>query len=358
MLFFGSKKILGIDIGTSAIKIAELADGGGKTKLRNYGEVLTADLSQKPFISFDKNIFLLSTEEIGKAIKAVIDEAKIKTRKCVFSIPDYSTFFTNFELPQMTKEEIPLAITTEARKYVPLSLNELTLDWETIEDKTSKQKEPGLKILLVAVPNDVIFQYKNIAEFLKLEPLALEAEVFSLIRSLIQKDNKKVIGLIDIGTRSTTCSIIDKGALNSSHSFDISSSVLTEKLAEGLSVDYEVAEDFKKKYGILPVSRIDSGKNVSEILIPIIDSIIKESEKFFKKFYLTEEKEVEKIILAGGTALLSGLVEHFQGYFKKEVEIANPFRKISYPPILGENLKKMVPSYAIAIGAALRGFER
>lgn len=355
---FASKKFLGIDIGTSAIKMVELSSRANRIRLENYGEISASALYQKPFRTFEKSTLLLSTQEIVRAIKAVIEEAKIKTKKCTFSIPDYSTFFTNFELPPMTEEEIPQAIAAEARKHVPVPLNEVTLDWQVIEDKISEQKVKKLKILLVAVPNEVISQYRNIAASLKFELLALEAEVFGLLRSLIEKDEKKVVGLIDIGTRSTTCSIIDKRVLKTSHSFDISGSALTERISKGMSLDFEIAEDFKKKYGILPSSQIDTeGKNVIEILIPLIDMIIRESEKIFKKFYLTERKETEKIILAGGTALLPGLAEYFQDYFKRETEIANPFKKIFYSPILEENLKEMGPSYAIAVGMALRGLE-
>jgi len=72
---------------------------------------------------------------------------------------------------------------------------------------------------------------------------------------------------------------------------------------------------------------------------------------------LKEGKEIDKIILAGGTALLPGILEYFRNYFKKEIEIANPFLKIFFPPILEKNLKEMGPAYAIAVGAALRGFE-
>ncbi len=113
------------------------------------------------------------------------------------------------------------------------------------------------------------------------------------------------------------------------------------------------------KYGILTSHQgIDlEGRNVREILIPLIDLIIREIDTTFKNFYWKEKKEVQKIILAGGTALLPGILDYFKDYFKKEVEIANPFSKIFFPPILEKTLKEIGPSYAIAVGAALRGFE-
>ncbi len=210
---------------------------------------------------------------------------------------------------------------------------------------------------MVTVPDEVINQYRRIAQGLNLELLALEAEVFGLIRSLVNKDDKGIIVIVDIGARSTTCSIIERKVLKVSHSFDISGNNLTERVARALSIDYQKAKELKRKYGILPSSSDQEGDNIREILSPLIDLIINEIDKVLKGFYLREKKEADKIILAGGTALLPGLSAHVKDYFKKEVEIANPFSKIFFPPILDKALTKMGPSYSIALGMALRGLE-
>ena len=351
------KKFLGIDIGTSAIKIVELSSFAGRIKLENYGEVLAKVLYQKPFRTFEKSTLLLSSEEISRAIKAILEEAKIKTENCFFSIPDFATFFTTFELPGMTAEELPQAVEAEARKQVPMPLREVTLDWQLIEGKASDKKDTKLKILLAVVPNEIISQYQEIAALSNLKLLALETEIFGLIRSLIEKEEKRIIGLIDIGARTTICSIIENRILKVSHSFDLSGDDLTERIAKGLSLTEEIAENFKKKYGILIPQPSLEEKDIQEILLPLIDIIFRESEKIFKNFYLKEGKEIDRIILAGGTAFLPGILEYFQDYFKKDIGIANPFSKTFYPPILEKTLKEMGPSYAIAVGMALRGFE-
>jgi len=352
-----TKKILGIDIGTSTIKIVELSSFAGRVRLENYGEIPASALYQKPFRTFEKSTLLLSADEVSKGIKAIIQEAKIKTKRCIFSVPDFSTFFTNFELPPMTSEELPLAVKAEAQRHIPLPLSEVTLDWQLIGGKVSEKKGEKLKILLVTVPNEIINQYRKIASILEFQLFALEAEVFGLVKSLIEKDEKRLIGVIDIGATSTTCSIIEKGVLKMSNSFDISGDDLTERIIKGLGVDNKMAEDFKKKYGILPSRLGLEEKNIREILLPLINLIISETEKVFKNFYLQEAKEIDKIILAGGTALLPGLLEYFQDYFKKEIEIADPFSKVFYPPILEKRLKEMGPAYVIALGIAKRGLE-
>lgn len=343
------KRSLGIDIGTSAIKIVELSGGGERIKLENYGEISAQALYQRPFRTFEKSTFLLSSQEVAKGIKAIISEAQIKTRRSIFSIPDFSSFFTNFELPAMTKEELSQAVNFEARRHIPLPLTEVTIDWEIIKGKVNRTP---LKILLVAVPNEIINQYRQIAQVSQLELIALEAEVFGLLRSLIAENEKGIISLVDIGAQSTICSIIEKGVLIKSHSFDFGGNQLTAQIARSLVIDYQTAEDLKTKFGL----RAEE-KNISKIILPLIDLVIREIEKISKGFYQAEGKEIEKFILAGGTALLPGLKEYFEDRFQKEVEIANPFARIFYPPILEETLKEMGPTYAIAVGMALRGLE-
>jgi len=353
--FLFPKKFLGIDIGTSYLKVVELSKAGHQQKLENYGTLQSSVIYQKPFRTFEKNTLVLSSEDIARAILAIIKETRIKTRACTLSIPDFSTFFTNIELPPMTREELPEAVRAEARSHIPLPIGEVTLDWQVIEGEVSDTKKTNLKILLVAVPNEVINQYQRIAKIADLELIALEAEVFGLIRSLVDEEEKRPISIIDIGARSTTCSIVEKKKLKISHSFDMSGNELTRMVAKSLNIDYQEAENLKKKYGISNVE--GKAGEVKEVLLPLIDVIVRESERIFNTFSSTERKEIQKVILTGGTALLPGLKDYFAKKFKKEVEVTNPFTRIFYPPILEKTLENLGPSYAIAVGMALRGFE-
>ncbi|MCP6719498.1 MAG: type IV pilus assembly protein PilM [Patescibacteria group bacterium] len=358
MRFLGliPQRFLGIDIGTSAIKLVEVSSWAGRKKLENYGEISASALYEKPFRTFEKSTLSLSSQDISRAIKAIIEESKIKSKKAIFSIPDFSTFFTTFKLPPMSSTEIPQAVRSEAMRHVPVPLGEVTLDWQLLS-KVTDQATKDLEVLLVTVPNEVINQYREIAEKLGLELLALEAEVFGLVRALIDRDDKDTVALVDIGARSTTCSIIDKRTLKISHSFDISGNDLTERISKALSIDYKKAEDLKKKHGILSAEQDLRKGDVKEVLLPLIDLIISEINKVLEGFYSREKKEVKRIILAGGESLLPGLLEYLRDYFKKEVKVANPFSKIFFPPILDKTLEEMGPSYTIALGMALRGLE-
>ena len=367
-----SKNCLGIDVGTSSIKVVEISSSRRRKKLENYGELGTEDFSQKPFRTVHQNSCLLSSEDIADVISAILEETKTRTRKAVFSIPDFSSFFTWFKLPQMTKEELSEAVKYEARQHIPFPLSEVVLDWQIIksgpslQDKKKKKGAQGkkdLKILLVSVPKEVISQYREIASLAKLELLAIEAEVFALSRSLIKNNNlntqsraETILAIMDIGAQSTTVSVIDHGILERSHSFDIAGNELTEVLAKSFQVDYKKGEEIKQKYGLLE-KNFENGKNAREILVPLIDLILTEIKKVCKSFYQTEEKKIQKIIIAGGAALIPGLGPYFSNSLKIPVEIADPFSNIFYPPILENQLKKMGSLYAVAVGVGLRGIE-
>jgi len=352
-----SKNFLGIDVGTSSIKVVELSRKGKDIILKNYGESQISYPSERSFRSFEKNNLLLSEQEISKSILEIFQEAGISTRKVNFSIPDFSSFFTTFKLPPLREEEIPETIRYEVRPYVLLPLSEITLDWLVIEGEIGKTP---LKVLVVAIPNDVINQYKEIAKISKLELQALEPEVFAMARSLKPllkgqtEKEEKTVALIDIGAKSTTYNIFRNGTLKTSHSFSLGSNELTELLAKSLNIDYNKAEKVKREIGL----KTENGEErVREILTPLIDSIIDEGKKIFREFYKNEGREIDKIVLAGGTALLPGLTDYFEEELKKKTIIANPFLGMSYPPALKRILEEMGPSYSVAVGLALKGFE-
>ena len=349
------RKFLGIDVGTSFIRVVEMGRRGQLYRLENYGEVGTSSLGQGPFRTFRRNTLSLSDKNIAQTIQAICQEAGIQTKEVSFSIPDFCSFFTSFELPLMDKDEISEAVRYEVRPYVPLPLNEITLDWSITEGRPSKTP---LKILVAAIPNEIIDQYKKIAYSANLKLKILEPEVFALARSLTKNEKeKKAIGLIDIGSRTTTCTVIEQGILKNSYSFNIAGNALTELIARSLNIDYNKAEELKRKQGLL-LANLEPGKeDIQGILLPLIDSILAEVKKVFRNFYQLEGKRVEKIILAGGSVLVPGLKEYFSAELKKEVSFANPFLHIACPSVLKETLKEMGSPYAIAVGLVLKGLE-
>jgi len=341
------RKILGIDIGTSTIRVVELSRAKDLPKLENYGEIESKHLYGKPFRTFDKRSLSLSKNEVALAIKAILQEAKIDPKVANFSLPDFSSFFTTFTLPPMSGEELKEAVKFEARQHVPLPISDMALDWMTIGEVKEGEQVGNVKILLVAIPQRVVEQYQEIAALSGLEPKNLEAEVFSLNRALIYQEDENVAALIDIGAQSTTCSIIDGNILKLSHSFDIAGNNLIKGLVEELDLDAETAEHLQNKYGVT-----EKGRIVRKILIKKLDDIIIEIDKMFQHFHNIEGKVVKKIVLAGGLATMPGLPDYLAEKTRKQVEIGNPFEGVSYPQILEGKLRESGPAFSIAVGVA------
>lgn len=350
-LKFGPKKFLGIDIGTSCIRVLEMGQKRQQFQLDNYGEADTSFIQEKRFRARPGNISV-SDKSIARAIQLIIKETEIQTKDVNFSIPDFASFYTTLEIPTMNDDEIPEAIKFEVRPYVPLPLSEITLDWIVTEGTPSKTP---LKILVVAVPNKIVDQYQNIARLAGLKLKTLEPEVFALARAVVKQGElakKEVIGLIDIGARSTTCSVIDNKVLKTSHSFNIAGNELTERLAKSLNIDYNKAREMRDKQGL-----DSSNETMKRVLTPLIDSILEDIKKVFRTYYKNEGKEIGKVVLTGGLALLPGLKKYFNQDLKKEIVIADPFSNVSYPPILKDTLRQKGPSYAVVVGLTLKGLK-
>jgi len=347
---FFPKKMLGIDIGTSSIKVVEISRWGGGRTLENYGEIKSGSLLKEPFRTYKRGNYLLSSYFASRAIKAILEEAKIKTRAAMFSIPDFSTFFVSFDLPPMTEKEIPDAIRFNAPQYIPLPVSETTLDWRLISG-TPGDNRSNLKVLVVAVANQIVQEYQRVAQMAGLELYALEAEALAIVRSLI-KNNRKTICLVDIGAQSTTVNIIDKGILKKSFSFDFSGNQLTYGVASALDKGYGEAEEIKCKEGLL-----SKEKNIKETLYFSIDPLLAQIKNIINELSQTEGKEIERVDLTGGTANLPGLKEYFEEVLKKEIGIPNCFSDFLYPPILTETLEEMGPRYSVAVGVAMGGLE-
>lgn len=343
-----TKNYLGIDIGAASIKIVEVAVSGNKKKLKNYIE-FKMPLSEKSLQTFHGENLTLLSSEVSEILQALLKKAKIKEKKVVLSLPDFSTFFTTFILPPMTETEVSQAVEFEARHYVPLPLSEVTFDWQII---SKEETVSGIrrKVLLVAIPNTVLQNYQKMASASNLEIVGMEAEVFSLIRSSWPGGKYEFLPvcMVDFGWESTTVSIVEKKKLSSSFSFDVSSVSLTKDLSAALNVSLDEAEKIKITYGLDPQK-----PGVAKALLDKINLLAMEIEKICEDYFQTTSKRVDNLVLSGGTANLFGLKEYLSSRIKKNLLLAEPFSSVNYPFVLSKRLKQIGPSFAVALGAAL-----
>lgn len=349
LLFFRKNTFLGIDIGSSSIKVIEMSFSGKNPKLENFGAAEIQAIADAGFTDFKKDSFYLSSEKILSFLNEIFFEARLESKVGFFSLPDFTTFFTYFEIPNVPKEEIPSMVKTEAKRHIPLPLSEVVLDWKIIEDL--KTKPSKLKVLLVAVPNEIVQQYRFLGESLKLSSFSLEAEAFSLAR--VYGREGETLAIFDFGAKTSSCTIVENKTMKYSFSIELGGNSLTEKIARTFGTTWEDAEEIKKEFGIK-----EGKEKLREILIPSINGALEEGNRIIQEFERRENKEVKRVILAGGGANLPGLLDYAKLTLRKEVEIGFPFSQIIYPQSLQEYLRENGSIFSIAVGLALKGKEK
>jgi type IV pilus assembly protein PilM len=296
---------------------------------------------------------ILEKEKLEEVLKDLIlkpDFGQIRTKKIIFSLPESKIFLHLFELPEiLEKEKAKKEVEFQAIHNLPFPLADLHFDF------IMKEKE----VLLAAIQKDIVEDYLDVFEKLKLQPVALEIESISLARSLIENKEETIL-ILDIGARTTNLGIFDENGLRLSITIDIAGNKFSQALAEKLNLPFLEAENLKKEIGLNPEKR--EGK-VFLILQKEIQGIIAEIKKIEEYFQEKEQKVIEKIILAGGSAALPHLAEYLTDNLEKLVIVGDPWKKINIDILrkkeyFKEALKVNPILYAPVIGSALRGLAK
>lgn len=356
-----SPNFLGIDIGTTGIRLVELRKDGKRHSLINYGHLESEDyLSLGGGVGNKRMIdnTYLSHDKIVKDLKEVITATGIDAKKVAMSIPISSAFSSVIGLPNIHEDEIDKAVNFEARKYIPIPLEEVSYGWSLVHSDASDDKKntkKGMKVLLVAIPKEITVKYSNIIQALNLDLISLETESFPLSRSLAD-GQKGVFTIVDIGSKTTSITIVEDGVVFASHSVsNIGGLEITNILSHGFNIDPKRAEALKRDIG-LKFSGAD--KKVSEIMMPIVSVIGSDIRKINETYTRDYQKAIDKIILTGGSASLPGIVDFFKKELQVGVEIGNPWKDITFDEKLTQKLTEIAPQFSIAVGLALRGFEK
>jgi len=352
--------VVGIDIGSSFLKIVQLKKKGGKAVLETYGELALGPYAQ---LSVGQATSLPS-ESLTQAIRDLFKEANVTTSDSGMSIPLGSSLLSVITMPALDDKQLARMIPIEARKYIPVPISEVTLDWwvvpnsgtkggrevETKEGKKSPAKGDTIDVLVVAIHNDVIGKYKEIIKNVPLQNSFLELEVFSASRSTFGSTARPVM-IFDMGAGTTKLAIIEYGVIKSQHIINRGSQDITRAISQSLGVSIEKAETLKREVGLLGE---DTKKDVSESVELTLDSIFADANRVLLNYQRKYNKTIGKVVLAGGGVMLRGFHDRAQKSLETDVEFADPFSKVETPAFLEPVLKDAGPEFAVAIGVALR----
>lgn len=356
-----SPSVIGLDIGTSSIKIVQLSRKNGRAVLETYGE-----LSLGPYAR--GSIGEATNLPLNKVVEAINDllvekEVNITTRICGIAIPFSSSLVSVIDFPVVPAKELANMVPLEARKYVPVPMSEVTIDWSLIpQDKNpesnpnqkfgpdGKPLPPRLEVLVVALHNGTIEKYKKIATQSGLQTDFFEIEIFSTMRSVLDQEITPMM-LLDMGAMTTKIYIVEKGILRASHTINKGSYAVTSALAKSLGISFTEAEVLKREKGL---TNITDNMGVKDIMTVTIDYIFSEANRVIIAYEKKYNKNVSKVVMVGGGSALIGLTEIAKKSFQTEVVSGDPFSKVVTPAFLEDVLRRTGPQFAVAVGLALR----
>lgn len=352
-LFKKESSVLGVDIGSSAIKVVQIKKKRGRAVLETYGE-----LALGPYAGIEVGrATQLPAEKITEAIKDILRESKTTTVSCGSALPLSSSLITFLTIPPVPEKQIGDVVAIEARKYIPVPLSEVLLDYSIIPredsyvtDEATKTEKQGMDILAVAIHNEYISEYQSVMQGSGLQPSFYEIEIFSSIRALVDQGISTSM-VIDMGARTTKLYIVERGILRASHIINKGSQDITLALSKAMSVSVTEAENMKRVYGLKGGPEY---KELSEIITVNLDYIFYEANAALLNYQKKFAKNVGKIILSGGGVLLKGFVDLAKISFQTSVIYADPFGKLETPAFLAEEFAQAGPEFAVAIGVALR----
>ncbi len=350
-IFQGGTTYLGVDIGTTSIKVVEVKPGKKRPLVTNYGLLESSGYLARANQALQTSSLKIFEADVTELLKTIMRQMGTRAKNAVASLPPFSVFTTVLDFPQMDPKEVEKAMIYQAKQYVPLPLNEVALDWLKVAEYQDEKGFIHQKVLLISVPQEQIKKYQRMFQTAGLALRALEIESVSIARIFGNDPTPTVV--VDIGSRSTNIVFLEKGQLIWSAQSDFASSSLTQALASSLSINPLRAEELKKERGI-----VGTGPNyeLSTIMLPFLDAIINEVKKAqftYSQQFLSAAKS-ERIILSGGGANLLGIEKYFEREFGMPIVRAAPFAQFEYAPELGPLVAELNPVMSVALALGMK----
>ncbi len=352
---------MALDIGSSAVKVVQLRKEQGRVILETYGEIATGPYGN---LAVGQAV-TLSNEKTSELLIDLLREANVTTNSGGMAVPLRSSLLITLEVPDMPKADLERAVPIEARKYIPVPISEVELDWWIIPkqvgdlvvttEEPEKAKEGGkmLEVLVVAIHKDMIKQYQDVATTISLASNLYEIETFSAIRSVMHNDLAASV-MVDLGAGSTKVAIVDYGIVRLSHTINKGSQDVTMAISRSLGVPFAKAEEIKRRVGL--VERVGEESIISSVS-PVTEYIFSELNRVMLDYQKKHNRSIGRVILIGGGALLKGIAQIAEKEMDLPVTIGMPFDKVEAPAFLADILKVAGPGFAVSLGLALRGLQ-
>ncbi|MCB1056184.1 MAG: type IV pilus assembly protein PilM [Acidobacteria bacterium] len=346
-MFSRSKSVVGLDIGSSAVKLVELREKKGEFQLVNLG---LEPLSPEAIVDGS----IMDSSLVVDAIHKLNDEHKVKNAAYATSLSGHSVIIKKIQLPAMSPDELAESIQWEAEQYIPFDINDVRLDYVVLSENDPGQEQ--MEVLLVAVKRDKVNDYQSVISQTGKTPSIVDVDVFAIQNAYeanYDLDPLKVVALINMGAGVTNINILARGHTVFWRDISTGGNQFTEALQREFNLSFEQAEMLKRGEQV--------GRYTSADARPVLDTVSEELaseiQKTFDFFSATSsEAPVEELVLSGGCALTPNLQQILRDRFGIPNELLNPFRRIHYRESDFDRdwLQAVAPRLAVAVGLAIR----
>lgn len=347
-MILGRKKgVIGLDIGSSSIKLVELGESKNGYKLQNLG---IAPLPPEAIVDGA----LMDSVTIIDTIRELIANTKAKTKDVITSVSGHSVIVKKITLPLMSNSELEESIQWEAERYIPFDINEVNIDFQIFG--SSSENPEVMDVVLVAAKKDIINDYVSVIIESGLNPVIIDVDSFAIENMLsvnYEMEKDETIAMANVGASITNINILKNNMTAFTRDIFKGGNQITEEIQRQLHIDYEEAE--KIKVG----SKIDATSQsiIQEVLKSASESLaieIGNSIEFFQS--TTTYEKISKLYLSGGGSKIKDFDIVLQQQIGIPVEIVNPFKKIEYSEknFDLEYLREIGPMMAVGVGLATR----
>lgn len=342
-------RVVGIDIGSSAIKVVEVQNRNDVLTLTTYGEIQLGPYGNK---AIGESITLEPKQE-QQALVDILRESAVKAGSAVFAMPLSSSFVTTIHFEVDPKEDLGPRVRVEARKYIPVPINDVTLDWAEIGQAGKKKKETTQRdVLVAAIQNDALSRFKVLMQFVNFSEPPTEIECFSSIRAAYSTEESN-IAVIDVGAVSMKLYLAQGGLLQRMHRVRAGGAIATKRIADTLEMPFDEAEVLKR--GL--TREHERYRDVVRAHQSCYERPLQEFKQVIREYEAHIDAPLDAVYLAGSGSLFTGFRQVLADELQREIRLINPFTKVAYPAFMEDMIPELGPTFHVALGAALRAFE-
>jgi type IV pilus assembly protein PilM len=347
-LFSKSRSVVGLDIGSSAVKAVELKPAGKGYRVAAFG---TEPIPPDSIVDGA----IIDGTAVAEAIRRVFESKAFKTKEVAASLSGNAVIVKKISLPVMSASELDESIYWEAEQYIPFDIQDVNLDYQIL-DAGGPDSKGTMDVLLVAAKKEKIADYTGVIAQAGRTPVVVDVDAFALQNAFELNygfDAGGVVVLLNAGASAININIIANGQSVFTRDVSLGGNAYTEAVQRELNLPFESAELLKKGFPVDGATFDD----VVPVLRAMTENVLLEVQKTFDFFKATASTDrIDRIMLSGGASRVEGFAEALQERFGTPVEMFDPFRKVTLDPkkYSGEQRDAIVPTAAVAVGLALR----